>query len=200
MSRRDVAVNTLLGIFLVSVFLLPFLLALFVAGYVLQAVDRWMKPFLPRTVYPELLLFYFLLCAVSLFLGVADLRRKNWRNAFLFFAFLPMIVSMWLTDPHSMLGVRGAFWQWPFFLLISAQTDSRLTWLEFVVGATTVAAAVAVNTGLLGAGLLFHVVSECVIASVAGVFVWSMVRFSLVRYRLAKKPDAEPPSLSTAVR
>jgi hypothetical protein len=196
LSRREIAVNTLLGIFLVSVFLLPLLLALFVAGYVLQVVDRWMKPLLPGTVHSELVLFYFLLCGLSFFLGVAHMRRKNRRNAFLSFAFLPMIASMWFAHPHSVLGLNSAFWQWPFFLLISIQMDSLLTWLEFLVGAATVAAAVAINTGLLGAGPLFHVASECVIAGVAGIFVWSMVRFS----RQVRKPEPEPPSLSTAVR
>jgi len=189
MSRRETVVNTLLGIFLVAVFLLPFLLFFVVAGYVLQALDHGARYLLPGVVhYSSSLIFLSLLCLLSLVYGVTHLRRRRWQSAFLSFAILPMIVSVWFADVHSPLG-RDALWMWPAFLIVAIPTDSRLTRFEFIVGASTVAAAVSANTGLLGSGSLARTIADCVLV---GLFTWFVIDVRQ-RWSSPKTPGPEAP-------
>jgi hypothetical protein len=84
MSHRDIVVNMLCGILLIAVFLLPFLLFVVVAEYVLQALNLTIQHFFPGTVNPRILLVGFLLLC-SLVSGVTNARKKQWRKCVLVF-------------------------------------------------------------------------------------------------------------------
>jgi len=175
MGRRDIIVNTLLGLFLVAVFLLPFLLVLLVAGYVLQALSLIIQHFFPGTVNPRILLVAFILLS-SLVSGVMQARTKQWQNVFLSFAMIPVIASMWLADPHSPFGLQGSFWVFGLLPTFAIAEGSDLTRSQFFLAASAICAAIAFNADLLGSGSLSRIVAACALDGWALWFIIAVRR------------------------
>jgi hypothetical protein len=171
MSRRDVVVNTLLGLFLVAVFLLPFLLFVVVAEYVLHALNQTIQHFFPGTDDPRILIVGVILLS-SLVSGVMHARKKQWRNVFLSFAMIPVVASMWFADPHSPFGLQANFWLLGLFPMFAIQEGSDLTRSHFFLAASVICAAIAFNAGLLESGPLSRIVAACVLD---GALLWYII-------------------------
>jgi hypothetical protein len=104
MSRREIVVNTLLGIFLLVTALIIFLIFLAFVGadwLGLSAFKYLTGRFLPGLVIPANLLLLLIYAVSAVGYGVAHLRRNLWRNASLCFAVIPVIGFMWLGYPSS---------------------------------------------------------------------------------------------------
>jgi hypothetical protein len=172
MSRRDIIVNTLLGILLVTVLLLPFLLYVVVAEYVFQALNLTIQRFFPGTVNPRILLVgIILLC--SLISGVTHARKKQWQSVFLSFAMIPVVASMWLGDPHSPFGLQANFWIFGLLpILFIVPGGSGPTRSQFFLAASAICAAIAINAGFLGSGPLARITAGCVLT---GCFLWFLI-------------------------
>jgi hypothetical protein len=168
MSRREIVVNTLLGLLLVSVAALPFLLGI----AVLKGADRLITSFWPQLADSRNAALLGFMTLAALTSAVAHSRKRRWRNAFLCFAALPMIPSIWFAYPHSSFGLNGDFWIASFFLILSIPPDSAPTRFRFFATASAISAVIAVNTGLLGSGLIPRIVSDSVLA---GLFIWFVI-------------------------
>jgi hypothetical protein len=166
MSRRALVVNTLCGLFLVAVFLLPFLLV----WYVLQALSLIIQHFFPA-VSPRILLVAFILLS-SLVSGVMRARKKQWRSVFLSFAMIPVVASMWLGDPHSPFALQSDFWILVLLPIFAFQEGPHLTRSHFFVAASAICAAIAFNAGLLGSGPLARIVAAGILV---GGSLWFLI-------------------------
>jgi hypothetical protein len=150
-------VNTLLGIFLISVLFLPFLLGIVVLKYAVPVIDQELWILFPTAAHPAYIAFIALLSLLALISGVTNLRKRRWRDAFLCLAILPMIASIRFAGPHSMFGIDGSIWVWPWLIVTAAQ--SGLNRSQFFLAGAVIGAVVAINAGLLGAGTLCRVAS-----------------------------------------
>jgi hypothetical protein len=188
MSRRDIVVNTLLGLFLLLVFALPVVLAVVAGAYVFAAVDRSVRHFLPGTAHPESVAFLCLFSLASLVYGIGHLRRHRWMSAFLFFAMFPMILSVWFAKVHSSFALDRSFWMFSLFPILAISKDFPPTRSQFLVGASTITTVVAINTGLLGSGPIARIAADCVLT---GLFIWFVI---YVRQSWSSKnPGSEAP-------
>jgi hypothetical protein len=172
MSRRDIVVNTLLGLLLVSVFALPFFLGIAILPVVLKGAGLAIASFWPKLAHPQNAAILVLIALCALTPAVVHSRKRRWRNAFLSFAALPMILSIWFADAHSSFGLNGDYWIVILLVAFSSPPDSAPTRFHFFAAACAISAVVAVNTGLLGYGLIARIVSDCVFA---GLFIWFVV-------------------------
>jgi hypothetical protein len=167
MSGREIIVNTLVGMFLVSVFCLPFFFAAVVGEYVFHALDLVVQTFIPGLAdSPDLFLAIFLVW--SLFSGTWYLWKRRWMNAFLSFAIIPIILSIWLTSVHSGLG-PGGFGVFTLFPILAIPNNSAPARFQIFSTAFIVSAVVAINTGLLGSGSLARIAANCILGC---VFMW----------------------------
>jgi hypothetical protein len=170
MSRRDIVANTLLGILLVAGFLLPFLLFVVVAEYVLRALSLGVGHLFPGVANPKVVILAVFL-VISLVSGVTHARKKQWRNVFLSFAMIPVIASMWLADAHSPFGLQANFWAFGLLPMYAIGEGSDLTRSHFFLAACAICAAIAFNTGLLGSGLVARIIAGCVLVGLALWFI-----------------------------
>jgi hypothetical protein len=191
MGRRDILVNTLLGLLLVFVFALPFFLALVVLSFVLEAAGLLIARFWPQWAHSQEAVFLGLIALAELTSAIGHWRKRQWRNAFLSFAAVPMILSIWLAAAHSSLGLNGPYWIAILFLIFSIPLESVATRVNFFVAASGICAVIAVNTGMLGSGLIARIVSDCVLA---GVFLWFANAVRHNRYGLKNPGPQTPPS------
>jgi len=167
MSRREIVVNTLLGLLLILIWTLPFLLAIAVLKGACLVITRF---------WPHLAHFqnaeYLGITLAVLISAVRHSRKRHWRIAFLSFAAFPMILSVWFAGAHSSLGFYGNY---QFVIVLAAlfmPLDSVPTRLQFFAAASAICAVVAVNTGLLGSGLMARIVSACLLA---GFSLWIVI-------------------------
>jgi hypothetical protein len=164
MSRRDTIVNTLIGLFLVSVFCLPFVLALAVGNLVFKTAIPYVVRFWPGLAHHSDVVLLALISVVTLTSARGHLRQKHWLEAFLTFAAVAAIPSVWLASLHSLAGQRK-FGDVPlqvFLIFAILPVAPRLSRFEFFLGSAIVALFVAVNAGLLGSGSLSQLVATCV--------------------------------------
>jgi hypothetical protein len=190
MSRREIVVNALLGLLLISVAALPFLLAMAVfkgAGLVIAS-------FWPQLAHSQNAVLLGFIAAGALASAIGHSRKLRWRNAFLAFAALPMILSIWFADAHSSFGFNGEYWIASFFLIFSIPLDSVPTRFHFFAAASAISAVVAVNTGVLGSGLIARIVSDCVLA---GLFLWFVVDAPR-NWNGTRDPGPQPPLSPTS--
>jgi hypothetical protein len=171
MSRREIVVNTLLGILLISVWALPFLVALVAAAYLAGPIGGVVKFVFPAIHDPANVLFFCSFGAMLLVGGIRLMRKRRWVNAFLFFAGVPMLLSIWLADSHSPLGFNGPFWVSSLFPILATPADSAPTRSQFFIGASTICAVIAANTGLFGSGSVARISADLVTALLVVWFV-----------------------------
>jgi hypothetical protein len=187
MRGREAIVNTLLGIFLISVLFLPFLLGIVVLKYAVPVIDQELWILFPTAAHPAYIAFIALLSLLALISGVTNLRKRRWRDAFLCLAILPMIASIRFAGPHSMFGIDGSIWVWPWLIVTAAQ--SGLNRSQFFLAGAVIGAVVAINAGLLGAGTLCRVASYGVLLVSLGLAAWS------IRSGMTNRVDSNPQSL-----
>jgi len=171
MSLRGAIVNTLLGILLVAVFLLPFLLYVLLAGYALHALELGVEYFSPGA-DKSLFLVVGVFLGLSLVSTVQSARKRHWQSAFLSFAMLPVLASMWLADPHSPFGLHANFWIFGLLPIFAISEGPGRTRSRFFLTASAICAVIVVNTGLLGSGSLAQITADCVLA---GLIIWLAV-------------------------
>ena len=166
MSRRDIAVNTLLGTFLLLVFFvcLTAIGLIFLFGFI--GLDWVARRVFPGWIVPAGASVFAAWVLLSLWYVIRDLREKYWRNALLFFATAPLMGFAWFTPIQSSIGGNGhALFFWvPVMTVIAIADDATLGRLKFFLGAAVAGAAMSVNCGLLGNGVLSHAVANCVLA------------------------------------
>lgn len=170
MNRRETAINALLGVLLLFAFGLcvaACFAAMLVAFYVTGLLFNL---FLPEVSQPPVYTFYGLLVIYCLWYAVRHLRKGRWWNAFFSFAMIPILISSLLSGPHSFLGQTldySAIWCLVFFTV----NNCAPTRYELMLGSFVVAAAIAVNTGLLGSGTAAQVTVYCISGAVLSMFV-----------------------------
>jgi hypothetical protein len=168
MSRREIVVNTLLGLLLISVPALLFLLGI----AALKGAGLVITHFWPQLAHSQdkAFLGFFALCLLPA--AIRYSRKRLWRNAFLCFAALPMILSIWFGGAQSSLGLNGNFWVAGILLVSFIPPDSSPPRFQFFAVASAISAVVAVNTGLLGSGIMARIVSACLLA---GLSLWIVI-------------------------
>ena len=189
MSRREIVVNTLLGLLLISVPAVLFLLGI----AALKGAGLVITHFWPQLAHSKDKAFLGFLALCLLPAAIRYSRKRLWRNAFLCFAALPMILSIWFGGAQSSLGLNGNFWVAGILLVSFIPPDSSPTRFQFFAVASAISAVIAVNTGLLGSGLTARIVSDCVFA---GFFIWFAID---ARERLSgpKNPGPQGPLFPT---
>ena len=185
MSRREIAINALIGIFLIVVLLSPFLLALVALAYIVRPIGQLFKTFLPGLSDPEDLFFLGLFCAWFLVEAIKRLRKREWTGAFLFLAGVPMLLSSWPARSYSPLGLNGHSWVVCILAMCFAHAGPVLTRIQFLLTASAISAIVAINTGLLGVGAFAHVAADCVLA---GLLIWFVMDTRSTRGALSRLP------------
>jgi hypothetical protein len=168
MSRREIVVNTLLGLLLISALGLPFLLA-FAA---LKGADLVITSFWPQLAHSQDAVFLGFMALGVLASAIMHSRKRHWRSGFLSFAALPMILSIWFAGAHSSFGLNGVY---QFVIILAAlfmPLDSAPTRFQFFAAASAISAVIAVNTGLLGSGVMARIVSFCLLS---GFFLWFVI-------------------------
>jgi hypothetical protein len=166
MSRRDIAVNALLGTFLLLVFFVCLSAIALVAWFGFIGLNWIFHLVVPGRTLPTRASLFVAWMLSSLWYVIRDLREKHWRNAFLFFISAPLIGLAWFTPFESSLGAKGnelAFW-FTVIVIITIAGDKTLGWLKFSLAVALAGAAVLANSGLLGDGILAHTVGNCVVA------------------------------------
>ena len=171
MSRRETSVNVLLGLALVLISALLFSLVVIALGFVLYAVDTIAKHYSSSDVASSRLEFFTLLLLVSLVSGVGHLRKRFWPNAFVSFAIMPVIASIWFAGAHSPLQFEGFSPAGSWLLIVLIPNRSRLERYEFGLAGFIVSATVAVNFGLFGAGSVARFVADSILLAVSSLFV-----------------------------
>jgi hypothetical protein len=191
MSRRDIVINTLLGIFLLVAAAFPFLAVVGAFWLALSAIRYLAGRFIPGLVIPTdlaLLLVYGISALVG---GVAHLRGKLWRNAFLCLAVIPLIVLAWFAYPSSIFGA-GDFFSLPFVAVVLVISDrSVVPRSEFFLSAFILSAVVMVASGLVGADELARVIWTC-----TGAAAVVLIALRCRRLLASEETGAAPPSLA----
>jgi hypothetical protein len=164
---RDTAVNVLLACVLVAAFLLPFLLYLVAADYILWGLDQGVKHFLPKFAHPEVIFVGVLLLA-SLVQAVRHMWKRRRLRAFLWFAILPAIGSAVLADVHAPFSLHGPLWLFGLFPIYFIPETAEPTRTQFFLASAAISAVVAINAGMLGSGYRARIVAFCI---VAGLFI-----------------------------
>jgi len=171
MSRRDIVVDTLIGILLLAVAL--FLVLFFIAalGLALWTVEHLAKRCFPGVVLPYSITLLVVYGVSSLAYSVGHLRHQRWRNAFLSLAAIPVIVSIWFADPHSPFGRDGFVLIWLALMGLCTPDKSPLPQTEFFLGAPIAGVVVAVNSGFVGTGALADAASNCAVLAAVVLLV-----------------------------
>jgi hypothetical protein len=167
MNRRDLAINTLLGLLLVLIFAVPLALGIVALGFVSNAVDLTVKHFLPGFLRHSDLAFNGLWSVCFLVLGFVDLHRRRWLNGFLCFAAVPMILSFAFGTTGVAFG-DGSFLTlcWYLVIMTPGRPERRSAFMACAFGVT---ATFAINTGMLGSGTVARIMSYCVILTVVAL-------------------------------
>lgn len=169
MSRREIAINTLIGSVLILIFACPFAAAFAAIVFASRAINTAVKHFWPGMAHPGDIAFYGFFALLLLISGIGDLRKRRWRNAFLSFAAVAMIVSVFFARPDSRFGLGGSLAIFVILPMLAIPADSGPTRPHFLGAASIVFFVVAINSGLLGSGTLARTVANCVLV---GVFLW----------------------------
>jgi hypothetical protein len=169
MSRREIGVNTLLGILL-------FLAFVGVGSLGLCVIEYLASRFLPSRVVPADLLLLLIYGISSAAYSVGHLRRKIWRNAFLCLAIIPVIVLISLGHPFSIFGFGGFISLWTVCILLFAPETSLVPRSEFFLAALIVSAVVVLASGIVGTAELSRIVSNCTAAAAIVLFVLQVRR------------------------
>ncbi|MGA9979952.1 MAG: hypothetical protein WBQ08_15125, partial [Candidatus Sulfotelmatobacter sp.] len=136
MSRRDIVINTLLGLLLISALGLPLLL-----GFaVLKGVSLVIATFWPQLAHSQDGVFLVFLAFGVLASAIAHSRKQHWRSAFLCFAALPMILSVWFAGPHAPLGFYGSYETVIVLAVLFMPLDSAPTRFQFFAATSVISA------------------------------------------------------------
>jgi hypothetical protein len=157
-DRRDLLINTLLGVFLLAAASFVFILIVAVAWLVLSALSSVADLVLPGVVLPKYLPLFAIYGTCSVVSGVGHLHRRLWRNAFLCLAVVPLLSLIWLADPHSPFGSDNFLWLWMVLMSLFTPEKTSIPRNEFFIAASIAGAAVVVMSGLGGSGEFMRIV------------------------------------------
>jgi hypothetical protein len=190
MGRREIVVNTLVGALLLLVFFARFAAIALVVWFAFIGLEWVFHLVLPSRTLPTEFLLFGAWTLLSLSSGIRHVRAKRWRNAFLCFVGAPLMGLAWFTPIRSSIGGNGSamFFCIPVMMVIAIADGATLGRLQFFLAAAIAGAALAVNGGLLGNGVLSHTVANCVLA--VAVLWW------IVTIRGNYKSDASDQSLA----
>ena len=169
MSRREIAVNTLLGTFLLLVFVayLTAIGLIFLFGFI--GLDWGARQIFPRMTLPVGFSFLGVWALLAAWSAVGHARKGRWRNAFLLLVSVPLTGFAWFTHVPSSFGSYGhvGLHVFPAFMVIGIAGDANLGRLKFLLATVVAAASLLVNGGLLGNGTLSRTVENCALVVVA---------------------------------
>lgn len=154
MSRREIVVNTLMGVLLVSSALVTCLGIATIFWLAIWAIKYAFDYFFPGLVFPVDLVV-FSMCAYAFGDSfIRNVRRGKTREAFLSFVAIAALVSCWFAPANSIFaGDRIPVLMLLPLLMILPGPIRRI---EFFIGAAVLSAVLAVNDGLVGSGRLAH--------------------------------------------
>jgi hypothetical protein len=182
---RDTVVNTLLGLFLLTVALFIFLAFVAALGLAIWTVEHLAEHFFPGSTFPSSAAVLVIYSISSLAYGLSHLRGRRWRNAFLCLAAVPVIVSIWFADPHSPFGRDGFVSIWLTLMVLLTPEESLVPRFELFLSATIVSAVVVVNSGFAGSDVLAHVISNCTLVAAVILLIVQTRRNQIARDRRA---------------
>ena len=170
MSRREIALNTLLGAALILTFAAFVVVGLGATLLAFNLVGVAEKHFLPGLARPGDATYYGIFCVWSLIAGTGHLRKRRWLNAFVSIAGGAMILSIFFARPDSALGPSGPLQILVILPILATPTDSCLTRFRFFSAVSLISAVVAVNTDLLGSGAFARIAADWVLVGTIGWF------------------------------
>jgi len=191
MKDKENVVNGLLGLLLVTVFALPFILATYAFAFLIRSAGTIVHTFFPTLTVPEGTLFDGFLCLCAIVGGVNAFRKKSRSQAFLSFAFIAMVISMWLAGPRSPLAGNSLMVVCIAFLLIGPLR----TRLDFYLASFVIGVTFALNTGLLGAGTGARFAAGCVTVTTFTLPVWFLIQSRSGQH---SEPDSDPAPLASS--
>jgi hypothetical protein len=170
MSARETAVDVLIGSALLAILVTLFAIVFGAIGLAIYGLELGVRHFFPGLARAWEVEFSVFVILSSLISGIGQLRKRRLASAFLSFAIIPMIASVWFADPHFRRNdaLFTSIW---IVVVLTASNDALLTRLEFALTGFVVSATVAVNTGLLGAGTLAGFATNSVFVAVIALIV-----------------------------
>ena len=190
MSRRDIIVNTLLGTLLLLVFFARLSAIALAVWFGFRGLDWVLRLVFPNWTLTTESSLFLIWTSIAVRSAAGHARKGRWRNAFLCLVGAPLIGFTWLTRVQSSIGDNGhaVFFFVPVIMVIAVADDTALGRVKFLLTAAVAGAALSVNSGLLGNGLIAHTVADCVLAV---TIIWW-----LATIRNKRKSDSPDPTLA----
>jgi hypothetical protein len=172
---RETAGNVLIGAVLLLILGGGFVVCAEAFGFALYAADLALRHYLPAVAHGWNIEFFGFISLVILIGCARQVRKCLWTNAFLSFAAVATIVLPWFlnANPRPGFGVSGLRFQEVWFIFLILPQATRASRAEFIGCASIIAAAFAINSGLLGAGLLDTLIEISLCVWIAG---WILVK------------------------
>jgi hypothetical protein len=180
MSRREIVVNTLCGVVLLTIFTAIVGAILLPAFYLLGILSAWLDHLgVPRDIVLDGIMILLVLAV-----GIQHLRMKFWSNAVLTFALVPLVVLEEFTGVQDTGLGRGFIFV--FLIIFFLPTGCPLRRREYVVGAVMVLSATALIVGVFGHAAVGRTIAYCICFAAAA---WYVVLFWQGRLQ-GQKPSA----------
>jgi hypothetical protein len=173
---RETAQNVLIGSMLLLILGGGFAVCTEAFGLALYSADLAVKHYFPAVAHPSNIEFFGFISLVMLIGCARQMRKRLWTNAFLSLVAVVTIVLPWLlnANPHPALGSAALRFPLVWLLALILPQTTRTSRGEFIGCASILAVAFAINSGLLGSGLLEIVIE---ISLCVGIARWVMVRW-----------------------
>ena len=179
MRLREVAADIVIGLLLVSIFVVPIVAIGAVGGLLLKVLAHYVS----RLGIADDLAFLAAICLISIAGVIRYLRKRLWLNAFISLAVIAVPAANWYRSGHWLDSPVAPTWA---FLLLMIPADRSLRRWEYMLAGTVVAAGIVLNLGLLGNGMMARVVAGC---AYFGIVSWIVVQWRSGEFGRVR-PDA----------
>ena len=126
--------------------------------------------------------------------GIKEIRKRRWRNAFLFFSLAPIIGWAFIIPVRFSSGALGSNWvlNWwlPMILVMNIAGAATMTRLRFFSAAAFIGAVASVNSGLLGNTALSRTAANCLTLT---MIAWIVVETVRGRRKVVPSDHSLPP-------
>jgi len=172
---RETALNVLIGAMLLLILGGGFAVCAEAFGFAVHYADLAVKHYFPALTHAWRIELLGSISVVILIGCARQLSKRLWMNAFLSFTAVVAIVLPWLLSADSRSGLDGTASRFPlvWFIWFFLPQATRIPRSEFFGCALMIVAAFAINTGLLGAGLLETFIE---ISLYIGIMGWILVK------------------------
>jgi hypothetical protein len=172
-SRREIIINTLLGLLLVAAFAAPFVLLCVVFHFVSLAVGPTLTRWASSLGLPHDFEYVALIVFLSISAGIGHVRKHYWPNAILCLLIISAVASSWLAGFGASNDLKILYW--PTLALIVIGNDHKLVLWEVCLGTFLIVSALVRSIGLLGSGSLAQAF-EFFTVVIAGLWLVIFVR------------------------